>query len=262
MLAVPMSPITTRLAVRAIYFDLDDTLCGYWDASKAGLRTTFEGHPVNGLSVDEMTRHWAEAFRAFCTTLKAEGWYERYLSNGEPTRTECMRLALLRMGVDDPALARKMGDAYANARNANLTLFEGSLEALEELSERYPLGLITNGPADIQRQEIATLGIERFFKNIWIEGEMREGKPLESVFRRAQSAVNLPEQEILFVGNSYHHDIAPASRFGWKTLWVRRATDVAPSANKDAKPEERPTNGPAPDGEIHGPLNVLEYVNL
>lgn len=28
--------------VKAIYFDLDDTLCAYWDACKQGLRETFE----------------------------------------------------------------------------------------------------------------------------------------------------------------------------------------------------------------------------
>ena len=34
--------------VRAVFFDLDDTLCGYWDACKIALRETFAEHGPDG----------------------------------------------------------------------------------------------------------------------------------------------------------------------------------------------------------------------
>jgi putative hydrolase of the HAD superfamily len=239
-------------SVRAIYFDLDDTLCGYWDACKEGIRRTFEKHGPKHIPVEESIQHWAAAFREFSPTLKKTGWYETYLKNGEPTRTEQMRLTLQRMGIDDQDLARDLSQTYLEERDRCLELFPHAETVLKNLYGRYPLGLITNGPADIQRMEIATLNIEKYFQHIFIEGEQGEGKPLASVFERAARAVGLTPDQLLFVGNSFAHDMAPAIQFGWRTIWVRRESDVPPSAGPEAaKPEEPPKGATMPDAIIH-----------
>lgn len=247
-------------SVKAVYFDLDDTLCAYWDAAKVGLRRAFEQEGPPGIPVDAMVRHWAAAFRHFSPTLKESTWYDAYLKCGEPTRTEQMRLALLEAGIVDAPRAKRLGDAYAVERDRALELFPGAVEVLENLSSRFPLGLITNGPADVQRQEIVTLGIGKYFTHVLIEGEMGEGKPLPSVLRRAERLAGVKPEQLLFVGNSYHHDIEPAIQAGWFTVWVKRASDVAPSARDDAKPPElRPGDTP-PDatiGELPELLDLL-----
>ena len=52
-LAPPGSPDLS--GVRAVYFDLDDTLCAYWEASKFALRRAFEDHGPEGYTADEMS---------------------------------------------------------------------------------------------------------------------------------------------------------------------------------------------------------------
>ncbi len=251
------------LGIKAIYFDLDDTLCGYWDASKFALRKVFEELAPDGFNAEEMVRNWAGAFREFSPTLKKTGWYEGYLKSGEPTRTEQMRLTLKRINRFDENLAQELSRRYGAERNQALSLFEDALDVLTVLKERFPLGLVTNGPADIQRQEIARLGIEHFFTNIYIEGEMGEGKPNQSVFRRAAEAVGFGPEEILFVGNSYGHDIAPAIEAGWKTAWIRRPSDIPPSAGPEVmKPEELPANGKAPDATLNDLRSLLPLLAL
>lgn len=245
-------------AVRVIFFDLDDTLCGYWDAAKVGLRKAFAEAGPPGIDPETMVSHWAEAFREFAPTLKETGWYKTYLKTGEPTRTEQMRRTLLIAGIDDPAMARALGDSYADHRNDALELFPETLAVLATLRERgYPLGLITNGPEDIQRQEVETLGIEDWFEHILIEGEQGIGKPHAEVFRRAEAMSGAQGEEILFVGNSYAHDIRPALAAGWRAIWVRRPTDVPPSGTK---PEERPADLPAPTAEVSDLREVLELL--
>lgn len=254
-LSLPIFPMFSE--VRAIYFDLDDTLCGYWTASRKGLVETFSEYGPHILSPEQMVQEWAAAYRGFGPNLKATGWYDRYLTSGEPTRTEQMRLTLLRVGIDDPQLARQLGDAYNEARDRNLQLFPDAIAVLDTLKTKYPMGLITNGPAENQRREVATLGISRYFDPILIEGELREGKPLASVFDKAAKAMDCEPHQLLFVGNSFNHDIAPAIEYGWRTVWVRRATDVAPSSNPDtAKPEEMPIGAKPPDAVI-GELSEL-----
>ena len=242
-------PETPFADVRGIYFDLDDTLCGYWDASKAGLRAAFGANPIPNISTEEAIAGWARAFRGFAPTLKSTGLYQVYLKSGETTRTEQMRLALLEFGLDDAEHAARLSHAYMTERDRNLRLFDDAIEVLTTLKARYPIGLITNGPADIQRQEIATTGIERFLDHVFIEGEMGEGKPKKAVFDRAAAAMNLRPHQLLMVGNSFGHDIVPAIRDGWHTAWVRRDSDVPPSADVAARgaQEPIPESGPMPD---------------
>jgi putative hydrolase of the HAD superfamily len=268
-LSEPAAPFEARSErpdlsqVEAIFFDLDDTLCAYWEACKIGLCRALDAHGPEGFTSQEVIRAWAAAFREFSPTLKETGWYEGYLTSGEPTRTEQMRLTLLRLGIADEDLASKLSEAYRTERDKALRLFEESEEVLSVLQKRYPLGLITNGPADIQRQEIATLGIEDIFDPILIEGEMGEGKPLASVFRRAEKLVGKEPSQLLFVGNSYGHDIRPALDAGWRAVWVRRPTDVPPSAGPGpSRPEEMPKNAPPPDAIVQNLRELLPLLGL
>ncbi len=249
---------TPHTPIRAIFLDLDDTLCAYWDASKIALRETFAKHAPEGVSPEQMTKAWAEAFRKFSPDLKKTDWYPTYLKTGGVTRIEQMRLALLELGYDDPERAKSLGDSYGFLRDQNLQLFPEALEFLVAIKAKYPLGVMTNGPADIQRQELQTLGIEHYFDVFLIEGELGFGKPDPRVYQMGfdQMAAKLPglkPEEILMIGNSYRHDILGAMEAGWQTAWVRRPSDFAPSATE---PESKPENAPDPTIEI-GDLREL-----
>lgn len=249
--------------VIAVVFDLDDTLCAYWDASKAGLRKAFAQHPIEGKTPEEMVSLWGDAYREFGPTIKTSEWYNDYLHRGEPTRTEQMRRTIAKAGIKSKDHARLLSEAYARERNVALALFEESREVLEALKGRYPLGLLTNGPADIQRQEIASLGIEEYFSGIFIEGEMRKGKPFPSVFKKVCAHFGAEPERMMMVGNSYCHDIKPAIEQGWRTAWVRRPSDVPPSLDpKFAVPETRPDDGPVPDAEIGNLRQLLPLLGL
>jgi putative hydrolase of the HAD superfamily len=174
-----------------------------------------------------------------------------------------MRLTLLRISVVDPDRTDALSETYMRERDRALRLFDDCMTVLDKLHPLYPLGLITNGPADIQRQEIATLGIEHYFKNIYIEGEMGEGKPNPAVFERAAKAVECEPHEILFVGNSFAHDVAPAIEAGWRAIWIRRPSDVPPSSGPGlSRPEEAPTGAPQPDAIIGNLTSLLELLRI
>jgi putative hydrolase of the HAD superfamily len=215
-----MNPLSS---VRAIYFDLDETLCAYWVASLTGLHKAFVQHPPNDDGPDQWIERWRAAFSEFLPEVKTAGWYSKYLVSGEPTRTEQMRRTLRQAEIDNVGLAKELSDAYADHRDRALRLYDDAVEMLHYLSQRYPLGLITNGPADVQRQEVMTLGIEPYFKAIFIEGEQGEGKPERSVFERAEAAMGLSGPELLMVGDSFDHDIVPALEAEWKAVWIVRS---------------------------------------
>jgi putative hydrolase of the HAD superfamily len=244
--------------VEAVFFDLDDTLCQYWEAARAGLFRAFEQHGPEGFTADDMVQLWAKAFREFLKEVNHADWYSKYLKTGESTRTEQMRRTLAEAGCADEDRARRLSETYMRERDSRLRLFDDSLEVLNTLKPKFRLGLITNGPADVQRQEVQTLGIENYFAAILIEGEMGEGKPKLSVFRRAERRVECAPEKTLFVGNSYSHDIRPAIEAGWRTAWIRRPTDVPPSAGPGGSAvEAKPADAPNPDAEINNLLELL-----
>lgn len=256
-----MEAVAVLKGVKVIFFDLDDTLCGYWDAAKAGLRVAFDQYPIPGFTTQQMLDAWANEFRRFAHELKTSHWYEIYLSQGGVTRVQLINETLAALGIENPEMAWKIGDAYGYERDKRLKLFDEAIEVLNQLHKKYPLGLITNGPADIQRQEIETLGIEKYFDYILIEGEMGVGKPHASVMRKAETCSGCKGSDILFVGNSYSHDIVPAAEIGWRTAWIRRPSDVPPSS-KTGLPEEKPEEGISADIEVTSLLGLIPALGL
>ena len=247
--------------VKAIFFDLDDTLCAYWDAAKRGLRATFDCYPIAGHTTDEMIEHWGEAFRTFAPMIKNSHWYDKYLQSGEITRVELMRLLLERIGNFDTDLASRLSDTYYVERHAALELFPEAEKVLGQLHSSFTVGVITNGPADIQRQEIETLRIKQFLDHILIEGEMGKGKPSPEVMARAEELCGYSGAAILFVGNSYKHDIVPAINACWRQAWVRRPSDVPPTSNA-SNPAPMPENAPEPDLTITDLRELLPALGI
>lgn len=235
--------------IRAVYFDLDDTLCAYWKASRQALREAFAEAKL-AASVDEAVDAWRRVFATFSEEVKRDPWYQHYLESGEPTRTEHLRRTLALLNESD-ALAEQISRRYAQLRNEYLTLFPEAKPVLSALRGKYRLGLITNGPADVQRSEIESLSIEGYFDHILIEGEMRIGKPARDVFDLAAQKWSYDPSEMLFVGNSFDHDVVGAKSAGWQAIWMNQ--------EGEEMPDDAPTK---PDRVITNLLEVLDYLGV
>ena len=104
-------------------------------------------------------------------------------------------------------------------------------------SERRRIGLVTNGPAEVQREKIGLLGVDRVVDFALVSGELGIWKPDPGIFVEALRLGGAAPEEALFVGDSAEFDIAGAQAVGMRTVWVNRS--------------ERPwTVGRPPDREI------------
>ncbi|MCW5934554.1 MAG: HAD family hydrolase [Fimbriimonadia bacterium] len=223
--------------IKAVAFDLDDTLCAYMESAIRARREAFQKLVLpHTPETDLMTvdRVYKRAFWEMMDACQSEPWRSRYLKSGEPSRTETMRRMLLALGIENPNLAYEVSMAYAEARDDYLRLFEDALPVLQALKTRFPLGLITNGPAEEQRREIAVLGIEPFFDVVMIEGEFGIGKPDPRIFHSLSAHLQKYSEEILFVGNSWNHDIAGALAAGFQAAWINRENEPPPEGSEQA----------------------------
>lgn len=218
--------------VRAVGFDLDDTLCVYLPVAVRARRQAFQEilQPLIGLDVDAFDQHYRQAFKTMYSEIQSERWYPHYLRSGSATRTETFRRMLGLLGLPSDGLAEQVSERYAQLREQHLHLHEDALPVLTALKTRYPLLVVTNGPAYEQRRELQVLGIEPLFDGVAIEGEVGIGKPNVEIFRYAESLIGVPPEQILFVGNSWEHDVQGALNAGWQAVWLNREGVEPPHA--------------------------------
>jgi putative hydrolase of the HAD superfamily len=126
------------------------------------------------------------------------------------------------------------------ARN-EVTFFEGALEALESLSARFLLGVISNGNASVQH-----IGVGHLFQFAHSAAEAGVAKPHPAIFHQALDRVGISPQHAVYVGDDPVRDIQGAACAGWRTVWFNPERQAWPG-------------GTAPDATIHH-LAQLEAV--
>jgi putative hydrolase of the HAD superfamily len=141
----------------------------------------------------------------------------------DDAREQVVRAALDAEGLD-PAPSRAIARRYAAEHRARLRLFDDSIETLEALRNAgLRVGLITNGPAALQRDKIVRFDIARHMDVIVIEGEFGRGKPHRAVFEHALKAVGAAPGEAWHVGDNLYADVGGAHKAGLHAVWIHRS---------------------------------------
>ena len=123
------------------------------------------------------------------------------------------------------------------------------LPVLAVLKTRYRLGVITNGPSDLQRTKLARSGLDAWFPVQVISREVGVAKPDPRIFAIALERLGVTAAEAVYVGDSPKHDIEGAHASGIKAVWLQRdgAAGIKPVAQGGGVESE---NVPA-DAVIH-----------
>ncbi len=219
------------MRLRAIFFDLDETLLDTSGcrppAVEASFRVAAQAYPQLEL----------EAWRRASEEVKAEMhdlWLNSPNSGAELLREGSYRI-LRKLGIDDRELATQASQAYYRTWVSHLKLFPEVPEVLAALRGRFRLGIISNGPSDLQRYKLKLFDLEREFDPIVISGEVGVAKPDQKIFRYALERAGVSAEEALYVGDSPVYDVVGAKGAGMMMAWVNRSG--VPSENLEPKPD-------------------------
>ena len=208
---------------KAVFFDMDDTLCDFMASERAARRIMYEGVAVeqelDPSSVEEAYREYS------LEALKRHPNMEVNISlwpTIQDFRSEVWGKVLSQVGISRPDLALTLAERHERVRREHLRLYPDAVPILKELYGRFPLGLISNGPVDVQRDEADLLGILRFFDAALFEGELGYGKPDRRIFASGLSRIGAAAAESIFIGDSLLTDIRGAKDAGMWTVWVNR----------------------------------------
>ena len=111
---------------------------------------------------------------------------------------------------------------YRTHQPASLPWFPDARRAVEALSEKFPLSLISDGFLPTQRNKAKALGIERWISNpIFTEELGREHwKPSPKAFQLVMQ--RHPGLNYLYVADNPGKDFVAPNLLGWKTVQIQR----------------------------------------
>jgi putative hydrolase of the HAD superfamily len=205
--------------IRGILFDLDFTLVdndvGWRRLWPAVAERFAERYP--GFDPEEFeSRSYEFADRHYQLLLRGDIDYDTY------------RRDYVRHGVEPwGELEDDLYAAYSDARTRSVDLIElfgDAAETIRSLRARgLKIGILTNGPSELQRRKLRLIGIEDEVDAVAISEEIGVSKPEPEAYAKAVAMLGLEPDEVAMVGDHVVNDVAGALAAGLAAaVWVER----------------------------------------
>ncbi|MDF2681573.1 MAG: family hydrolase [Brevibacillus sp.] len=235
------------MAIKAILFDLDDTLL--WDersvkeAFQATCAEAAKHYELDMERLEDAVRREAramyESFEAFPFTKMIginpfeglwaqftegeQGEFRKLQSFVPSYRKEAWTRGLRALGIENEELGCKLGEMFPMERRNRPIVYEETFEVLEQLKGKYKLLLLTNGSPDLQKEKLAGIpNLATYFDHIIISGDFGQGKPAVSIFEHAMSLLNITAEEGVMIGDKLTTDILGSNSVGMRNMWLNR----------------------------------------
>jgi putative hydrolase of the HAD superfamily len=203
--------------VRAVFFDLDETLLDHTSAVRAGAAALARalGHPDPAKAVEL----WLALERHF---------FDRYLA-GELSFLEQRRARVRGLAAE---VGRELDDAEADAAFATyFSCYQASWTAFPDVESCVArlrthadvrLGVVTNGDRVGQRAKLARLGLLDAMDVVVTADEVGCGKPDPRIFQEACERAGVPAEAAVMVGDRLDVDADGARAAGLLGVWLDR----------------------------------------
>lgn len=235
------------MTIRAIWFDLDDTLL--WDersveeAFTAACEYAQSIAGVEPVALEEAVRQAARDLYAtyetysFTQTIGInpfEALWAHFTGGNHPEfrmlqelapryRVAAWTLGLEALGVKDEALGQACAEQFMKERRNRPYVYEETFEVLEELRKSYKLLLLTNGAPCLQQEKLDGVpGIQSYFDHILISGQFAKGKPDTKIYEHGLKLLDINADEAIMIGDKLTTDIQGALNVGMHNAWINR----------------------------------------
>jgi putative hydrolase of the HAD superfamily len=209
-------PLAWLGSVRAVLFDLDNTLYDHTLASRAALfAAAREFEETAALSPDVLFDHFTRHNDA-CWALAV---------CGEMTREE-LALARFERTLESFAVsgleARRLSEAYLTLYRGQPSEVPGARATVLRLLESRPVGIVTNGFPDYVEEKLAAIGLAGRLHPVVVAERIEVMKPRPDCFLAAVERLALHPPEVLYVGDSPAVDVVGARGSGLRACWLNR----------------------------------------
>ena len=209
--------------IKFIFLDLDDTILDFHRSEAVALRKTLQSLNVN--PTDEVIARYSAINLAHWKAL------ERKELTREQVLTGRFRQLFEELGMNvSPNVAQSL---YEKNLSESHFFIDGAPRLLMTLSRKYSLYIASNGTTVVQTSRIASSGIGRYFKGIFLSQQLGADKPQIEFFERATGQIEgYNPEEAIILGDSLTSDIQGGINAGMHTCWFnphhRERGDITP----------------------------------
>ena len=213
--------------IKFIFLDLDDTILDFHRSEAVALRKTLQSLNVN--PTDEVIARYSAINLAHWKALE-----RKELTRGG-VLTGRFRQLFEELGMNvSPNVAQSL---YEKNLSESHFFIDGAPRLLMTLSQKYPLYIASNGTTLVQTSRIASSGIGRYFKAVFLSEQLGADKPQIEFFERATGQIEgYNPSEAIILGDSITSDMQGGINAGMHTCWFN--------------PHHRDNHGITPEFEI------------
>jgi putative hydrolase of the HAD superfamily len=186
--------------IRALIFDLDDTLYPEWEFVVSGYRSVAQ----------HLGRSYDCPFDAVMQTMELT-----FQTHG---RREVFP-AVIRQFLDPSFQMADLVKIYRQHK-PEIRLFPGYGALMDDFRRSYRTGIITDGVSEVQRNKVAALNLERQMDYILYTWDYGLEKPHPAPFSLMMEKLGVDSTEALFVGDNPEKDCRGAHAVGMKFAQV------------------------------------------
>lgn len=204
--------------IKAVFFDLDDTL---YD-QLLPFQLAVEHAKLNHVMTDHvMIEDIYKRIRRHSDRL-----WEHHVKGRmtlDQLRIERTTAAFADLGITVSEVEAKRLQQQYELEQSRLELRAGVDQLFEYLlSLGILIGVITNGPVEHQMNKIRALKLLTWVKDpfLYISDGIGKAKPDPSVFQYVQQQTMLQPDQLVYIGDAWHNDIAPSFQAGWTPIWL------------------------------------------
>ena len=204
--------------IKAILFDIDDTLFPTSAFAQEARRAAVHAMVEAGFGFDEnaVFEELLEVIAEFSSNYAHH--FNKLVMRLDPSGERTPNIDLVvAAGVS----------AYHDTKFRSLQPFADVPAMLEYARQRgWIVGVLSHGWTSKQAEKLVRLGVASLFDPgaIFISEKIGINKPNPKLYVRAAEELGLEPEEIIHVGDSPAHDVAPARSLGMTTVWARRAS--------------------------------------
>ncbi|MET9959666.1 HAD family hydrolase [Streptomyces sp. NPDC006326] len=228
------------MPIRAVLWDIDDTLFDYTGADTAGL--------AQHLAVEGLDGKYGTAAEALALWRRLTDRHWARFAAGEVSfpgqRRDRVRDFLGAPGMDD-AEAQGWFDRYVEHYKAAWALFPDVVPVLDLLAGRYRHGVVSNSSSANQDPKLRSLGLRERFEALVCAAEIGVSKPEAAAFLAGCDALGLAPGDVAYVGDQPEIDARGARDAGLTAVWLDRDG----------------TRGPGPEG-VHRIAGLAQLPDL